>query len=326
MNITIVNPSVIPALLYGGTERVIWYLGKELAKAGHKITYLVAQGSECDFGKIVVFNPQKPINDQIPEDTDIVHFNFPVKEEISKPYITTIHGNSSPGQTFDLNTVFVSQNHAERHNSDQFVYNGLDWNDYGKPSITGPRSHFHFLGNAAWKVKNLRGAIDVCKVANERLAVLGGNRINFKMGFRFTTSSKVKFFGMIGGQKKINLISQSKGLIFPVLWNEPFGLALTESLYLGCPVFGTPYGSLPELITEKFGFLSCNKEELARAIKNHNSFNRKFISDYAAEKFNSAIMASSYLKKYEKILSGHTLNQNPPTYIAEKNNLSFTFE
>jgi hypothetical protein len=78
MNITIVNPSVIPAFLYGGTERVIWYLGKELAKAGHKITYLVAQGSECDFGKIVVFNPQKPINDQIPEDTDIVHFNFPV--------------------------------------------------------------------------------------------------------------------------------------------------------------------------------------------------------------------------------------------------------
>jgi glycosyltransferase involved in cell wall biosynthesis len=326
MNITIVNPSVIPAFLYGGTERVIWYLGKELAKAGHKITYLVAQGSECDFGKIVVFNPQKSINDQIPEDTDIVHFNFPVKEEITKPNITTIHGNSSPGQVFDLNTVFVSQDHAERHNSDQFVYNGLDWNDYGKPSISGPRSHFHFLGNAAWKVKNLLGAIDVCEIANERLVVLGGNRINFKMGFRFTTSSKVKFFGMIGGSKKINQISQSKGLIFPVLWNEPFGLALTESLYLGCPVFGTPYGSLPELITEKFGFLSSSKEELARAIKNHNSFNRKFISDYAAEKFNSSIMTASYLKKYEIILSGRTLNQSAPTYIAEKNNSSFIFE
>ncbi len=251
---------------------------------------------------------------------------FRYKEEITKPHITTIHGNSSPEQVFDLNTVFVSQNHAERHNSDQFVYNGLDWNDYGKPSISGPRSHFHFLGNAAWKVKNLLGAIDVCEIANERLVVLGGNRINFKMGFRFTTSSKVKFFGMIGGSKKINQISQSKGLIFPVLWNEPFGLALTESLYLGCPVFGTPYGSLPELITEKFGFLSSSKEELARAIKNHNSFNRKFISDYAADKFNSSIMAATYLKKYETILSGKTLNQIEPSFLADKNNSSFIFE
>jgi glycosyltransferase involved in cell wall biosynthesis len=146
------------------------------------------------------------------------------------------------------------------------------------------------------------------------------------MGFRFTASSKVKFFGMIGGSKKINLISQSKGLIFPVLWNEPFGLALTESLYLGCPIFGTPYGSLPELITEKFGYLSSSKEELSRAIKNHNSFNRKFISDYAAEKFNSAIMAESYLKKYETILSGKTLNQSAPSFLAEKNNSSFIFE
>ncbi|MDD3860230.1 MAG: glycosyltransferase family 4 protein, partial [Bacteroidales bacterium] len=103
MNITIVNPSKIPALLYGGTERVIWYLGKELVKLGHQLTYLVAAGSVCDFGNVKIYNSQKPINEQIPENTDIVHFNFPVKEKILKPNITTIHGNSSPGQEFDIN-------------------------------------------------------------------------------------------------------------------------------------------------------------------------------------------------------------------------------
>lgn len=326
MNITIVNHSVIPALLYGGTERVIWYLGKELAKMGHKITYLVAAGSQCDFAKIIVFHPEKPINQQIPENTDIVHFNFPVKEKIAKPNITTIHGNSSPNQVFDINTVFVSHNHAERHNSESFVYNGMEWKDYGKPDLTGPRSYFHFLGNAAWKVKNISGAIDVCNTANERLVVLGGQRVNFKMGFRFTASSKVKFYGMVGGPKKANLVSQSKGLIFPVLWDEPFGLALTESMYLGCPVFGTPFGSLPEIVTEKFGFLTTDKSELARAIKNHNSFNRKFISDYAAETFNSAIMAKEYIKRYEIVLAGNSLNDKKPSYSAGKNATIFNFD
>ncbi len=325
MNITIVNPSKIPALLYGGTERVIWYLGKELAKLGHKVTYLVAAGSVCDFAEIRVFNPQQSINSQIPENTDIVHFNFPVKETISKPNITTIHGNSSPGQEFDMNIVFVSANHADRHNSQSFVYNGLDWNDYGKPDFGNKRTYLHFLANAAWKVKNLKGAMSVCSQAGENLAVLGGNRINFKMGFRFTLNPKVRFYGMVGGQEKMNLISGSKALIFPVLWDEPFGLALTESMFLGCPVFGTPYGALPEIVKSETGFLSDKSSEIANAIKNVNSFDRKFISEYAADTFNSRKMALEYLKRYETVLSGKTLNQTKPVYLSEKHRQIYNF-
>jgi hypothetical protein len=325
MNITIVNPSKIPALLYGGTERVIWYLGKELVKMGHKLTYLVADGSVCDFAEVRIFNPQLPINPQIPENSDIVHFNFPVKENISKPNITTIHGNSSPGQDFDINTVFVSANHADRHNSASFVYNGLDWNDYGKPNFGNHREYLHFLANAAWKVKNLKGAMSVCSQAGENLAVLGGNRINFKMGFRLTINPKVKFYGMVGGQEKINLISGSKALIFLVLWDEPFGLALTESMFLGCPVFGTPYGALPEIVKEGTGFLSDKSSEIALAIKNTDSYNRKSISDYAAEEFNSKKMALRYLEKYEKVLNGNTLNEVRPSYQTSKHRQIYNF-
>ncbi|RYE12133.1 MAG: glycosyltransferase family 4 protein, partial [Sphingobacteriales bacterium] len=53
MNILIAHNSVIPAFKYGGTQRVIWWLGKELVKRGHKITYLVAKGSHCDFATII---------------------------------------------------------------------------------------------------------------------------------------------------------------------------------------------------------------------------------------------------------------------------------
>jgi len=44
MNILIVINSVIPALKYGGTERVMWYLGKELALMGHSVHFLAAEG------------------------------------------------------------------------------------------------------------------------------------------------------------------------------------------------------------------------------------------------------------------------------------------
>jgi glycosyltransferase involved in cell wall biosynthesis len=326
MNILIVNPSVIPALLYGGTERVIWYLGKELHKLGHKITYLVAPGSSSDFADIIAFDRQKSINEQIPEDIDIVHFNFPVRERILKPNITTIHGNSSPNEEFDINTVFVSQNHATRHSSDSFVYNGLDWNDYGTPNFTNDRQYFHFLANAAWKVKNLKGTMNICNQAGEKLAVLGGKRLNFKMGFRFTFNPNVKFYGMVGGEKKLSLISGSKGLIFPVLWDEPFGLALTESMFLGCPVFGTDYGSLPEIVIKETGFLSNNSGQIVQAIQNADSFNRRLISDYAREKFDSKTMALEYLKKYELVLSGKTLNQVRPKHSNEFDNKIYSLK
>ncbi|MDD3860499.1 MAG: glycosyltransferase, partial [Bacteroidales bacterium] len=292
---------------------------------GHQLTYLVAAGSVCDFGNVKIYNLQKPINEQIPENTDIVHFNFPVKEKILKPNITTIHGNSSLGQEFDINTVFVSKNHAERHNSNSFVYNGLDWDDYGKPELNNTRSYFHFLANASWRVKNLKGAIKICSLANEKLAVLGGNRLNFKMGFRLTLNPNIRFYGMVGGETKMGLLQKSKGLVFPVLWDEPFGLALSESMYFGCPVFGTPYGALPEIVRNDTGFLSESSNEIAKSIENVGQYNPKLISEYAITEFNSAKMAREYLKLYEKVLAGHKLNESKPVHLPKKHRTIYKF-
>ncbi|MEQ8424250.1 MAG: hypothetical protein RIA63_06035, partial [Cyclobacteriaceae bacterium] len=86
MNILIVLPAVIPAKNYGGTERVIWYLGRDLVKLGHRVTYLVNKGSVCDFANVVFYDHTMPVNDQIPEGIDLVHLNHPVSEEISKPH------------------------------------------------------------------------------------------------------------------------------------------------------------------------------------------------------------------------------------------------
>lgn len=314
MNILITCNNVIPVLKYGGTERVIWYLGKELVKMGHHVTFLAQKGSVCPFAKIIFFDDNPNIyNHLIPEDIDIVHINHSKCPYLTKPYLITIHGNINSKDLLDCNSVFVSKNHAIRYQSDQFVYNGLDWDDYGKVNFTNQRKRFHFLGNAAWRLKNVKGAIKtILKTPHEKLDVIGGTRLNFKMGFRFTLSPRIHFHGQCDNDEKSKIMQLSKGLVFPVKWHEPFGLALTESLYFGCPVFGTPYGSLPEIITSEVGFLCNNSDELSNKLKNSKSYDAKLCHQYASDLFNSKLMAINYLKKYELILNHQQLNAKNP--------------
>lgn len=324
MNITIVHNSKIPALKYGGIERVIWYLAWELKKMGHQITFLVAENSYCPFAKVQILNPQKSIHFQIPEHTDFVHFHFQPNEEIDFPHLITIHGNLPETIQFQLNTNFVSANHAERFGADAFVYNGLDWDDYGDPDFSASKNYVHFLGKAAWRIKNVRGAIKIAAQNKTEIKILGGTRINLKMGPRFTTSKCARFYGMVGGEQKLNLLKYSKGLIFPVLWHEPFGLAIIESLYFGAPVLGTKLGSLPELVGKDVGFLSNSENELIKAFSELGSFDSKKCHEYARENFHSKKMAENYVELYRKILNGEKMNRKKPVYNKIQNLLNFS--
>lgn len=313
MRILLVHDAIIPAKTYGGIERVIVCLGRELIKLGHKVIFLVKKGSTSDFGEIIAIDNKLSIAEQIPSNIDIVHLpgELPELESLKVPYLITMHGNINDQRQLDKNTVFVSKNHAERFQSDQFIYNGLDWDEYSKYRIHVQRKDFHFLAKAAWKVKNIHGAIDLIhQTRMENLNVLGGVRFNFNMGIRFTFSPRVKFYGMIGGEQKDKLLNESKGLIFPVRWHEPFGLAIIESLYFGCPVFGTTYGSLPELVSPEVGFLSNSIPELLANL--NNNYNPSLCHSYARDNFNSKRMAVQYLEKYERILSGENLNSISP--------------
>jgi glycosyltransferase involved in cell wall biosynthesis len=305
MKILLFIKNKIPAPLYGGTERVIWYLGKELHKLGHSVTFLVSDGSSCDFATVMFYNPNKSLEEQIPNDIDVVHINDDYfSEKITKPFIVTIHGNP---ENFKLheNSVFVSKNHANRYDSESYVYNGLDWDSYAKPDLKSTRNYFHFLGNAAWKVKNVKGSIAIIKKAKtENLVIMGGKRWHPNT---FTLNTKVSFLGMVNDAKKAEVMNKSKGLLFPVTWNEPFGLAITESLYFGCPVFGSTLGSLPELVANEVGFLSDSEDDLANALSNSEQFSKKHCSQYVQDEFNSKKMALEYVKKYETVLNKKNL-------------------
>jgi len=313
MHILIVNNTSIPVQKYGGTERVIWWLGKQLVKMGHQVSYLVAAGSYCDFANGVhVLNHEIPFNQQIPAGVDVVHLNCKVNETPIIPYIFTLHGNTNDQNPLDINTVFVSKNHANRYGSESYVHNGIDPADYGDPGLNQDRNYFHFLGDAAWRVKNVRGAIKIAQKAKITLRVIGGKRFNLNQGIRLSFDPRVKFDGMKGGAEKNALLKGSKGLIFPVLWNEPFGLSIIESLYFGCPVFGTPYGSLKEIIVPTVGHTSNSLTELVEAVKEVDQFDKRICHEYVMGHFTSTQMATNYLSKYEMVLNGQKLNAYAP--------------
>ncbi len=303
MNITIVIDAVLPAMLYGGTERVAYSLGRALADLGHRVTFLARKGSRCDFARIVELDSTRPPYEQIPAGTNIVHYNNVAGGD--SPYVVTIHGNMAPGTPVDPYSIFVSADHARRHGCDSYVYNGLDFSLYPAPDLSLPRQGFHFLGKAAWKVKNVRGAIDTAVLMRKRIDILGGVRFNFSMGWRFTLTPRAHFHGMVGNDTKAAVMQRSEGLIFPVRWNEPFGLAVIESLYYGAPVFATPYGSLPELVTEDTGRLASSARALADAIES-SSFDPAACHRRALD-FSAEAMARAYVEKYTRVLDGEVL-------------------
>ncbi len=332
MRICLVCNGKLPARKYGGTERVVWGLGKALARRGDEITLMAAKGSECPFGRLVEIDPSIPLSKQIPRDVDIIHFQNYVPEDVIAaseagkipPYVVTMHGNR-PGYMFpeempsietrekpspfvlDPYSIYVSSNHAQRHGASAFVHNGLDWDDYPRFQSGKERGGLFFLGNASWRVKNLKGAIDISRKVGEKLHVLGGHRLNLKMGFRFTIDPNVKFYGMVGNGKKSEIANASKGLVFPVKWHEPFGLAVVESLYYGAPVFATPYGSLPELVKPGMGYLSSDPEKLAQAISELVP-DENLLHEYAAETYSADVMARKYRMYYEMRLNGEKIN------------------
>lgn len=320
MRICLIHSARLPVFAYGGTERVVWDLATALNGLGHEVTLLAGQGTIADFARVIPLDKKRPVLEQIPRDVDVVHFQgvhgFDPDTELGLPYVMTEHGNAFSGQLHRyLNSLFISKDHAARHNCTQYVYNGLNWDAYGPVDLARPRPHCHFLGKASWNVKNIDGAIAVAREAKITMDVLGGTRLNLSRGFRLTLSPRIRFHGMVGGEEKFRLLNQSRGHIFPVRWHEPFGLAMIESLYYGAPVFGTPYGTLPELVIPDVGFLSASRHALAMALKDM-SFDPRRCHEYARDEFNAVRMAKAYLEKYEIVANGGKLNSFGP-YLTD---------
>ncbi len=314
MKIVFHHPHPLPVVKYGGIERIIYWHMLELARLGHKVVLIGHPDSQVEKHGIELI-PQKhfqdPIESQIPADTDLVHLFYNYQVQLDLPTLVTMQGNGVKGEKFPLNTVFVSRKHAANHGSDQFIYNALDLSEYPYQERQFSWEKFLFLAKGSWKVKNLKGCIKACKQARKELHIAGGRDI---WPSRYTTS-----YGMVGGADKLNIIKNSDCLLFPVRWHEPFGIAIIEAQALGLPVIGGPYGSLPELISEKTGLIAHNQKELLALIQDPGrSFDPQAIRQHIEDNFAMARHTADYLAVYQRLLDGENLNSTNPSWQLDQ--------
>jgi len=308
MRIAIAHDVAFPIQAYGGTERVITWLAKGLGELGVDVTLICKPGSTHPYAKTASLDWKKPLENQI--DVDLIHYISPPPLTPSRPYLLNIHGNGKPNEVFLPNTVFVSRNHAERHGSDQYVYNGLDPSEYefserGKNGLV-------FLAKASWKVKNVKGAIRIAKKTKQSLEIIGGR--SWLPSFH-----SIHWKGMIAGPTKSRLLAQAKWLVFPVIWDEPFGLAVIEALVSGTAVLASPYGSLPELVPSQVGKICPSEKDFIDTVLEDRPPSPKTCREWVMENFTYKQMAQGYLAKYETILNGRALNpQNPKVLTAPR--------
>ncbi len=293
MRVALVHHTKLPVEGYGGTERVVVALAAGLVALGHEVTLVAPPGTTVPNVRHVAV-PGRQLHDAatdlspfLPDGTDIVHAFYPLRVAPAAPHVWTLEGTTRPGVTRPPNTIYVSADHAARHGSSSFVYNGLDPSDLRYQARKG--DYDLFLGRLH-TLKGWRWAVEGARKAGRRIVVAGG--------WRPTLSLSVRFVGEVGGAKKAALLAGARLLWMPALWDEPFGLTLIEALWSGTPVLGTRRGALPEVLSDEVAGFGDTLEELVAAIPGAEAKDPADCRARAERWFGHLRMAEEYVRFY----------------------------
>lgn len=114
---------------------------------------------------------------------------------------------------------------------------------------------------------------------------------------------KITYAGNVSGQYKMKFISEAKALLFPIDWEEPFGMAVIEALACGTPVVAMKRGAMPEIIEHgKNGFLANTKEEFADYVLRVGEIDPKVCRESVEKNFSSDVMAQRYIERYKEAI------------------------
>jgi len=113
----------------------------------------------------------------------------------------------------------------------------------------------------------------------------------------------IKCFINIPYLKVSEIIKNSDALLFPILWQEPFGIVQLEALACGTPVITFPIGPTTEIIRNGVnGFLCGDVDQMCNAVLEIHEINRRACRESVEEKFSANAMYRNYLEVYEKVI------------------------
>lgn len=143
---------------------------------------------------------------------------------------------------------------------DDIIYNGLDLNNIPFSARVLPNAPLLFAGRITPE-KGVEAAIDIAERSGRQLHIVGGiydpSYYETRIEPRIQGShGRIIYLGQLTQARLWGVMSQSSGLLFPVEWDEPFGLVPVEAMATGTPVLAYRRGAAQEIIRHgETGFL-----------------------------------------------------------------------
>jgi len=312
MHVVHVSRWHLPVTGYGGVPRVLFWLAKAQAEQGDRVTILGPPGMACP--GVTCISVPVPAGEsdyspyvaaRLPDDADIVHFQHHPSLMPALPWVLTQHGNGHVANEgiYKPHLVYVSRDHAARHGSDRFVYNGIDAGEF--VFRERKEDYFLFLSKVSLPKKGVDVAVRLARELGFRLVVAGGTRFGLRKtgGLWDSLRGDIHFCGEVSDKRKADLIAGARGLIFPIRWEEPFGLVVTEALVSGTPVITTPRGAMGEIITPEVGFLCDSYHAFREAVRHIDDVDPNACRHRVLEHFTNHHSADAYRHYYQEAMA-----------------------
>lgn len=319
----------VPPKQYGGHERLVSMFAEEYKRIGHEVTLLAGPESVAEkvihFGKNDLnrsfFSKTKELIDvwlflkKHHHQFDLIHnfgrllYLLPVLNSEVKKIMT--YGRDVTGFAINTITRLPNKNLTFTGCSDycvstgnstgnwKTVYNAIEFSKYELKETVSVSAPLIFLGRIE-KIKGPHTAIHVAKATGNSLLIAGNiapehveyynNEIKPHLG------NDIVFLGPLDDRQKNEYLGKAKGLLFPIEWEEPFGMVMVEAMACGTPVIGIRRGSVNEVIDEGVtGFKVDTPEEMREKVGMLNLINRRVCRQQAEERFDVSVIAKNYL-------------------------------
>jgi glycosyltransferase involved in cell wall biosynthesis len=342
LRIAVVAPPYyeLPPTAYGGIERVCWSLAQGLVDRGHDVTLLGAGDSSTSarfvptFACVQTEGTPSEVTIEVEHaaranaalerlDLDVVHDHTcagPLTAASrSVPTFVTVHAAlAGPEHRKDLYVALapwsrlVALTDAQRRAAPELpwagvVPNGIDVDDY--PYRAEKDDFVLFLGRMSER-KGVHLAITAAREAGRRLVIAGtwtipAEHAYFEEHVRPHLGRDVEWLGSVSGETRTAVLSTARCLLFPITWEEPFGLVLVEAMACGTPVVALRAGSVPEIVVDgETGIVCDDAAQLASAVEAANRRDPAHSRAHGREPFTAATMAERYEALYRAGLSG----------------------
>jgi len=326
----------IPPKLYGGTERVVYWLTEELVALGHDVTLYASADSRTSARLEAPWPRALRLDGSVrdpnalhmlmlervrrrADEFDFLHFHldyypFSLFSRQPIPFVTTLHGRLDLPEHQPVFTAFssvpvVSISDAQRRPLPQAgwvqtIYHGLP-EQLLSPLPVKPQ-YFAFLGRIAPE-KGVDRAISIARHCEVPLRIAAKvdkvDREYFDEKIRpLLDNSNTEYIGEITDAEKSAFLSGAIALLDPIDWPEPFGLVMIEAMACGTPVIAFNRGSVPEVVDDGLtGFIVEDEKGAIGAFDRLSQLSRKGIRKQFERRFTARRMAQEYLAVYRRL-------------------------